>query len=72
MTGLPVQMKAEAGTRIWDALILSVAAESRCCLLLSEDLQPGFTWRGVTVVNPFVTPYAPLLGSILSIGRQEK
>lgn len=59
------------GLPIWDALILSVAAESHRRLLLSEDLQQGFTWRGVTVVNPFVTPYAPLLASILSIGQQE-
>ena len=27
---------------------------------------------GVTVVNPFATPHAPLLGGILGIGRQEK
>jgi predicted nucleic acid-binding protein len=38
--------------QFWDALILSVAVEAGCALLLSEDLQPGFTWRGVTVVNP--------------------
>ena len=31
---------------IWDGLILSVAAEQRCRVLLSEDLQHGFTWRG--------------------------
>jgi len=33
---------------VWDALILSVAAEERCRLLLSEDFQHGFTWQGVT------------------------
>lgn len=37
----------------WDAVILSAAADARCRLLLSEDLQDGFTWRGVTIVNPF-------------------
>ena len=40
---------------MWDALIMSVAAENKCRLLISEDLQNGFTWRGVTVVNPFDT-----------------
>ena len=49
------------GFSMWDALILSVTAETRCRLLLSEDLQHGFTWRGVTVVNPFQTPIHPLL-----------
>ena len=67
-----LDLSVDHGLQIWDALILSVAAESRCRLLLSEDLQPGFTWRGVTVVNPFVTPHAPLLVGILGIGRQEK
>lgn len=37
----------------WDALILSAAASARATLLLSEDMQDGFVWRGVTIVNPF-------------------
>lgn len=53
--------------QIWDALILSVAAENRCRMLLSEDLQDGFTWRGVTVVNPFAHPDHPLLASLLDV-----
>ena len=40
---------------MWDALVMSVAAENKCRLLISEDFQNGFTWRGVTVVNPFDT-----------------
>ncbi len=51
---------------MWDALILAVTAESRCHLLLSEDFQHGFTWRGVTVVNPFNAPVSPLLAGLLS------
>lgn len=39
--------------QVCDALILAVAAENQCRTLLSEDLQPAFTWRGVTVANPF-------------------
>jgi len=50
---------------IWDALILAVAAENHCRLLLSEDFHNGFTWRGVTVVNPFVEPRSPLLTGLL-------
>jgi predicted nucleic acid-binding protein len=50
---------------IWDAVILSAASQARCRLLLSEDLQDGFTWGGVTVVNPFATPRHVLLGALL-------
>jgi predicted nucleic acid-binding protein len=59
-------LSAAHGLSIWDSLILSVAAEQRCRLLLSEDMQDGFTWRGTTVVNPFSqTPHA-LLGALLT------
>ena len=50
---------------IWDALILSVAADHKCRLLLSEDFQHGFTWRGVTVVDPFTSPPHPLLAAAI-------
>ena len=49
----------------WDAVILSTAAESRCRVLLSEDLQDGFIWSGVTVVNPFAARRHPLLDAVL-------
>lgn len=50
---------------IWDALVLSVASRAGCRLLLSEDLQDGFTQGGVTVANPF-QPH-PLLDAVLRI-----
>lgn len=50
---------------IWDAVMLSAAADARCRLLLSEDLQEGFTWRGVTVTNPFASPRHPLLDALI-------
>ena len=46
---------------IWDAVILAAAAEAHCRLLLSEDMQDGFTWGGVTVVNPFAKKNNELL-----------
>jgi predicted nucleic acid-binding protein len=49
--------------RVWDAVILAAAAEAQCRLLLSEDLQDGFSWRGVTVVNPFAAKKNELLAS---------
>jgi predicted nucleic acid-binding protein len=50
---------------IWDAVILAGSVEAGCSLLLSEDLQDGFTWNGVTVVNPFAAPKNPLLAALL-------
>ncbi|WP_214472817.1 PIN domain-containing protein [Mesorhizobium sp. dw_380] len=50
---------------IWDAVILSTASQAGCRLLLSEDLQDGFTWGGVTVVSPFASPRHPLLNALL-------
>jgi predicted nucleic acid-binding protein len=37
----------------FDAMILAAAAEAGCDILYSEDVQDGFEWEGVTVVNPF-------------------
>jgi len=51
---------------IWDAVILSAAAEAGCRLLLAEDLHEGFTWRGVTVTNPFLTPKHELLTALIA------
>lgn len=54
---------------IWDAVILSAASQAGCRLLLSEDLQEGFTSGGVTVVNPFASPRHVLLEAVLEAGR---
>lgn len=66
-TALTLAMTAVAEHQlpIWDALILAVAAEQRCTLLLSEDFQHGFAWQGVTVVNPFVEPMHPRLARLM-------
>jgi predicted nucleic acid-binding protein len=50
---------------IWDAVIFAAAAEAGCRLLLSEDLQEGFIWGGVTVVNPFAGIVHPQLAEML-------
>ena len=56
-----IDLACDHRMQIWDGLILSVAAENHCRLLLSEDLQHGFTWHGVTVINPFEHARHPLL-----------
>jgi predicted nucleic acid-binding protein len=49
----------------WDGVVLASAAEGGCRLLISEDLQEGFTWNGVTVTNPFGVSPHPLLADLL-------
>lgn len=60
-----LELSARAGLRIFDAIILAAAAAARCDLLLSQDMQDGFVYRGVTVADPFRTPLHPLLADAL-------
>lgn len=62
-------LAADHQLTIWDSVILSAAAEAGCRLLLSEDLQDGFVWRGVSVANPFGTPKNELLSALLNAGQ---
>ncbi len=52
--------------QFWDSLILAIAARARCRVLLSEDMQQGFIWGGVTVVNPYSPVPHPLLEQLLA------
>lgn len=54
-------LAASHNVATWDAIILSVASERGCRLLLSEDMQDGFTWNGLTIVNPFADSPSALL-----------
>ena len=38
----------------WDALIIAAAERAGCGRIISEDLNPGQSYHGVVVVNPFV------------------
>jgi predicted nucleic acid-binding protein len=60
-----IELAAQHGLSIWDAVIFSAAAAAGCRLLLSEDLQTGFTWNGVTVANPFAAVKHELLIALL-------
>lgn len=42
------------GFQAWDAVILAASAEGGAAFLLSEDMQHGFTWNDVTILNPFL------------------
>lgn len=66
-----MDLAADHGLRIWDSAILCAAAEGGCRVLLSEDFQEGFTWRGVTVANPFAPRRHPLIEALLTIDGGE-
>ena len=51
---------------IWDAIVVAAAAKAECRLLLSEDMQDGFTWNGVTIANPFSETPHPLFEAMLA------
>ena len=51
---------------LWDAIVVASAADAGCRILLSEDMQAGFSWAGVTIVNPFSTPPDDLLVALLA------
>lgn len=60
-TGIATLLSAlDAGVahqlQVWDAIILTAAAEAGCTYLLSEDMHHGFAWRGTTILNPFSEP----------------
>ena len=59
-------LAAHHAVSIWDAVVLSAAAAAGCRLLLSEDLQSGFTWNGVTIANPFSPVKHELLAAVLA------
>ena len=63
--GMAADLSAEHNLQIWDAVILSAASQAGCRLLLSEDMQDGFAWGGVIVVNPFAARPHPLLAAML-------
>ena len=51
---------------IWDAIVVAAAAKAECRLLLSEDMQDGFSWNGVTIANPFSEAPHPLVEVMLA------
>ena len=54
-----VELAAGHRFSLWDAIMVAVAAHAGCRFLLSEDMQDGFIWRGVTIRNPFLAGAVP-------------
>ncbi|HTW99215.1 MAG TPA: PIN domain-containing protein [Acidimicrobiales bacterium] len=50
--------RSRFGISYWDAAIIEAARRAGCDVVLSEDLQDGQDFDGVSVENPFSTPRA--------------
>ncbi len=50
---------------VWDARLIATCASNECSVLLSEDMQNGASYGGVTVLNPFKSGNRPILGHLL-------
>lgn len=60
-----MELMSQHRLQVFDCIILAAAAESGADILLSEDMQDGFRWRGVTIVNPFLREPSPLLQRLI-------
>ncbi len=60
-----IDLAARHRLQIWDAIIVNAAVDAGAHWLLSEDMQPGFVWRGLTIVNPLVVERPLLLERLL-------
>jgi predicted nucleic acid-binding protein len=61
------ELLASHNMQVFDAIILACASEAGAEILLTEDMHDGFSWRGVTVVNPFIEPKTQLLEYIFNL-----
>ena len=51
--------------QVFDAVIMAAAAQAGCEVLVSEDLQDGFAWRGLVVAAPFGSVTDPRLAALM-------
>lgn len=49
-----LKLSRDSALSFYDALIVAAAADAGCTVLLTEDLQHGRKFGGVTVQNPFL------------------
>ena len=48
-----IQTHKEYGISYWDSLIVAAAEKAGCTQIISEDLNSGQSYHGITVVDPF-------------------
>lgn len=53
--------------QFWDSVVWQASAKGGASILLTEDMQHGFTADGMRAVNPFIAPDWPTLARDLGI-----
>ena len=48
-----IETHKEYGITYWDSLIVAAAERADCTRIVSEDLNSGQSYHGITVVDPF-------------------
>ncbi len=51
-----VEARSKYGIHFYDGMIVAAAERARCARIWSEDLNPGQSYFGVIVENPFAQP----------------
>jgi predicted nucleic acid-binding protein len=60
------ELSARHKLQFWDSVLWSVAQAAGAKILVSEDLQDGFSLDGMTVLDPFAPINATRLASLLA------
>ena len=53
MTRRAINTHKQYRVSYWDSLIIAAAEKAGCTRIISEDLNPGQSYHGIVVVNPF-------------------
>lgn len=51
--------------QVWDAIIVSASSLAGAEYVFSEDMQDGFSWRDIQIVNPFSANPHPIIPTLL-------
>jgi predicted nucleic acid-binding protein len=54
-----IELRQRCQISYWDAAIIAAAKQMGCTAVYSEDLNPGQSYEGVVVINPFVAGTTP-------------
>lgn len=65
---MAAELSRHHGLQIWDSLILAVSMAHGGRVLLTEDMQHGFVWGSLTLVNPFLPDLHPLVAHLYEDG----
>jgi predicted nucleic acid-binding protein len=53
-----ISLHQDHSLAFWDAMIIQAALESRCDVVMTEDMQHGRRFGDLEIVNPFIAPRA--------------